>query len=136
MHYGSWEDHLPLVEFAYNNNFQTNIGMAPYEALYGRPCRSPLCWVEGGESTIVRQWTNKGTGEEIILRPEIITKTTEKIFLIRQRLLAAQSRQKKYADKRRMPLTFTVGDHVFIRVSSRKRLQSAHKLGKLAPRFV
>src|SRR4051812_23789373 len=133
---GSWEDHLPLVEFAYNNSFQSSIGMAPYEALYGRPCRSPLCWIEAGESTVVRQRKDKDTGEEILLGPEIITETTERITLIRQRLLAAQSRQKKYADKRRTPLTFAVGNRVFIRVSSRKGLQSAQKLGKLAPRFV
>src|SRR3954464_2980438 len=82
------------------------------------------------------QWTDKDTGEEILLGAEIITETTERITLIRQRLLAAQSRQKKYADKRRTPLTFAVGNRVFIRVSSRKGLQSARKLGKLAPRFV
>ena len=119
---GSWEDHLPLIEFAYNNSFQSSIGMAPYEALYGRPCRSPLCWVEARENTIVRQQTDRNTGEEILLGPEIITETTEKISLIRQRLLAAQSRQKKYADNRRTPLAFAVGDRVFIRVSSRKEL--------------
>src|SRR3954467_8999710 len=90
---GSWEDHLPLVEFSYNNSFQSSIGMAPYEALYGRPCRSPLCWVEAGESTVLRQRTDKDTGEEILLGPEIITKTTKRITLIS--LLAAQSRQKK-----------------------------------------
>src|SRR5436189_218573 len=61
---------------------------------------------------------------------------TEKITLIRQKLLATQSMQKKYADKRWMPLTFAMDDRVFIRVSSRKGLQSACKLGKLAPRFV
>ena len=50
---GSWEEHLLLVEFAYNNNYQESIGMAPFEALYGRPCRSPTCWLEGGEQLIV-----------------------------------------------------------------------------------
>ena len=48
---GSWEEHLPLVEFAYNNNYQVNIQMASYEALYGRPCRSKICWTEVGERT-------------------------------------------------------------------------------------
>src|SRR3954463_2919616 len=95
-----------------------------------------LCWVEAGESTVVRQRTDKDTGEEILMGPEIITETTERITLIRQRLLAAQSRQKKYADKRRTPLTFAVGNRVFIRVSSRKGLQSARKLGNLAPTFL
>ena len=77
-HKGSWEEHLPLVEFAYNNNYQASIQMAPYEALYGRPCRSPICWTEVGESSI--------TG------PDLIRDTFEKVSLIRQRLLMAQSR--------------------------------------------
>ena len=79
-HKGSWEDHLPLVEFAYNNSYQASIQMASYEALYGRPCRSPLCWTEVGESSI--------TGLDLI------RDTSEKVSLIRQRLLIAQSRQK------------------------------------------
>ena len=83
-HKGSWEEHLPLVEFAYNNSYQVSIQMAPYEALYGRPCRSPLCWTEVGESSI--------TG------PDLIRDTSEKVRLIRQPLLMAQSRQKSYAD--------------------------------------
>ena len=72
---GSWEEHLPLVEFAYNNNYQASIQMAPYEALYGRPCRSPLCWTEVGESSI--------NG------PDLIRDTSEKVSLTRQRLLTA-----------------------------------------------
>ena len=83
-HQGSWEEHLPLVEFAYNNNYQASIQMAPYEALHERPCRSPLCWTEVGESSI--------TG------PDLIRDTSENVSLIRQRLLMAQSRQKIYAD--------------------------------------
>ena len=75
---GSWEEHLSLVEFAYNNSYQASIQMAPYEALYGRPCRSPLCWTEVGESSI--------TG------PDLIRDNSEKVSLIRQRLLTAQSR--------------------------------------------
>ena len=86
-HKGSWEEHLPLVGFAYNNSYQVSIQMASYEALYGRPCRSPLCWTEVGESSI--------TG------PDLIRDTFEKVSLIRQRLLTAQSRQKSYADVRR-----------------------------------
>ena len=85
-HKGSWEEQLPLVEFAYNNSYQASIQMAPYEVLYGRPCRSPLCWTEVGESSI--------TG------PDLIRDTSEKMRLIRQRLLTAQSRQKSYADVR------------------------------------
>ena len=77
-HQGSWEEHLPLVEFAYNNSYQASIQMAPYEALYGRQCRSPICWTEVGESFI--------TG------PDLIIDTSEKVSLIRQWLLTAQSR--------------------------------------------
>ena len=83
-HKGSWEENLPLVEFAHNNSYQASIQMAPYEALYVRPCRSPLCWTEVGESSI--------TG------PDLIRDTSEKVSLIRQRLLTAQSWQKSYAD--------------------------------------
>ena len=81
---GSWEEHLPLVEFAYNNSYQASIQMAPYEALYGRPCRSLLCCTKVGESSI--------TG------PNLIRDTSEKVSLIRHRLLTAQSRKKSYAD--------------------------------------
>ena len=83
-HKGSWEEHLSLVEFAHNNSYQESIHMAPYEALYGRPCRSPICWTEVGESSI--------TGLDLI------RDTSEKVSLIRQRLLTAQSRQKSYTD--------------------------------------
>ena len=86
-HKGSWEEQLPLVEFAYNNSYQVSIQMAPYEALYGRPCRSLLCWTEVGESSI--------TG------PDLIRDTSEKVSLIQQRLLTAQSWQKSYVDVRR-----------------------------------
>ena len=103
---GSWEDYLPLVEFSYNNSFQSTIGMAPFEALYGRPCRSPSCWLE--------------TGEKLVLGPDFIRDATEKIDLIRHRMKEAQNRQKSYADNRRRNLEFSVGDSVFIRVSPMK----------------
>ena len=74
-HKGSWEEHLPLVEFAYNNSYQASIHIAPYEALYGRPCRSPLCWTEVGESSIIGS--------------DLIRDTSKKVSLIRQRLLMA-----------------------------------------------
>ena len=101
-HKGSWEEHLPLVEFAYNNSYQVSIQMASYEALYGRPCRSLLCWTKVGESSISD--------------PDLIRDTSKKVSLIRQRLLTAQSRQKSYVDVRRRPLEFEVGDHVFLKV--------------------
>ena len=121
-HKGSWEEHLPLVEFAYNNSYQASIQMAPYEALYGRPCRSPLCWTEVGESSIIG--------------PNLIRDTSEKVNLIRQRLLMAQSRQKSYADVRRRPLEFEVGDHVFLKVMLKRGVVRFGKRGKLSPRLI
>ena len=81
---GSWEDHLPLVEFAYNNNYQASIKMAPYEALFGRRCISPLCWDVVCEKSLVG--------------PDWVQQTHDKVQEIRQNLLTAQSRQKSYAD--------------------------------------
>ena len=121
-HKGSWEEHLPLVEIAYNNSYQASIQMAPYEALYGRPCRSPLCWTEVGERSI--------TGSDLI------RDTSKKVSLIRQRLLTAQSRQKSYADVRRQPLEFEVGDHVFLKVMPKRGVVRFDKRGKLSPRFI
>jgi len=88
----SWETHLPLVEFSYNNSYHSSIKAAPFEALYERKCRSPLCWAEVGESQL--------TG------PELVYETSEKIVQIRNRMAAARDRQKSYADRRRKPLEF------------------------------
>ena len=96
--------------------------MAPYEALYGRPCRSPLCLTEVRESSI--------TG------PDLIKDTSEKVSLIRQCLLMAQSRQKSYADVRRRPLEFEVKDHVFLKVMPKRGVVRFDKRGKLSPRFI
>ena len=100
---GSWEQYLALAEFAYNNSFQASIGMPPFEAMYGRPCRSPLCWEE--------------PGDRAVLSPDFVQECNEKIPLIHQWLLTVQSRQKSYADHRRCPLEFVVGDLVFLKVS-------------------
>jgi len=102
-HKGSWESFLPLIEFTYNNSFHSKIGMAPYKALYGRRCRTPLCWLEPGEG--------------LTLGPEVLQQTTEKVKLIQERMRTAQSRHKSYHDKRRKDLEFEVGDHVFLRVT-------------------
>ena len=96
--------------------------MAPYEALYGRPYRSSLCWIEVGESSI--------TG------PDLIRDTSEKVSLKRQRLLTAQSWQKSYVDVRRRPLEFEVGDHVFLKVMPKRGVVRFDKRGKLSPRFI
>ncbi|GJW71400.1 putative reverse transcriptase domain-containing protein [Tanacetum coccineum] len=117
-----WDRHLPLVEFSYNNSYHTSIKAAPFEALYGRKCRSPVCWAEVGEAQL--------TG------PEIIHETTEKIFKIRDRMQAARDRQKSYADKRRRPLEFEVGDKVMLKVAPWKGVVRFGKRGKLNPRYV
>ncbi|EOY16855.1 Uncharacterized protein TCM_035774 [Theobroma cacao] len=117
-----WEQYLPLVEFAYNNSFQTSIQMAPFEALYGRRCRSPIGWLE--------------VGERKLLGPELVQDATEKIHMIRQKMLTAQSRQKSYADNRRRDLEFQVGDHVFLKVSPTKGVMRFGKKGKLSPRYI
>ncbi|GJV93183.1 putative reverse transcriptase domain-containing protein [Tanacetum coccineum] len=91
-----WDRHLPLIEFSYNNNYHTSIKAAPFEALYGRKCRSPICWAEVGDAQL--------TG------PEIVHETTEKIIQIKNRLQASRDRQRSYADKRHKPLEFQVGD--------------------------
>ena len=96
--------------------------MVPYEALYWRPCRSPICWTEVGESSI--------TGSNLI------RDTSEKASLIRQCLLTDQSRQKSYADVRRRPLEFEVGDHIFLKVMPKIGVIRFGKRGKLSPRFI
>lgn len=117
-----WDRHLPLAEFSYNNSYHTSIKAAPYEALYGRKCRSPICWAEVGESQL--------TG------PELVQETTEKVVQIKSRLQAARDRQKSYADKRRKPLEFQVGDRVMLKVSPWKGVIRFGKRGKLNPRYI
>ena len=95
---GSWESWLPLAEFSYNNSYQESIKMAPFEALYGRKCRTPLNWVEPGE----RRYYGI----------DFVNDAEKKVHIIQQHMQAAQSRQKSYADKRRRPLEFKVGDYV------------------------
>ncbi|GJX20271.1 putative reverse transcriptase domain-containing protein [Tanacetum coccineum] len=117
-----WVKHLPLAEFSYNNSYHASIKAAPYEALYGRKCRSPVCWAEVREAQL--------TG------PELIQETTEKIVLIKQRMQAAQDRQKSYADQKRKPMEFEVGDRVMLKVSPWKGVVRFGKRGKLNPRYV
>ncbi|GKF86244.1 putative reverse transcriptase domain-containing protein, partial [Tanacetum coccineum] len=118
----SWDRHLPLVKFSYNNSYHASIKDAPYEALYGRKCRSPICWCEVGDSQL--------TG------PELIRDTTKKIVQIKNRLLATCSRQKSYADKILKPLEFEVGDMVLLKVSPWKGAVRFGKRGKLSPRYI
>nr|GEV58922.1 putative reverse transcriptase domain-containing protein [Tanacetum cinerariifolium] len=117
-----WVKHLSLFEFSYNNSYHASIKVAPYEALYGRKCRSPVCWTEVGEAQLTS--------------PEMIQETTEKIILIKQRIQAAQDRQKSYVDRKRNPMEFEVGDRVMLKVSPWKGVVRFIKRGKLNPRYI
>ncbi|GJV55527.1 putative reverse transcriptase domain-containing protein [Tanacetum coccineum] len=119
---GSWDVHLSLAEFSYNNSYHSSVRCTLFEALYGRKCRSPIIWAEVGEGQLIG--------------PELVQDTTEKISQIKDRLKAARDRQKSYADKRRKPLEFSVGDYVLLKVSPWKGVVRFGKKGKLAPRFV
>nr|GFA91378.1 putative reverse transcriptase domain-containing protein [Tanacetum cinerariifolium] len=117
-----WVNHFPLVEFSYNNSYHASIKAAPFEALYGRKCRSPICWTEVEEAQI--------------LDPELIQETIEKIVQIRQRMQTARDRQKSYVDLKRKPMEFQVGDKVMLKVLPWKGDVHFGKRGKLNPRYV
>ncbi|KAI3729491.1 hypothetical protein L6452_18151 [Arctium lappa] len=119
---GSWESHLPLIEFAYNNSYHASIKDAPYEMLYGRKCRTPLCWNE--------------VGEKQLAEPELVQLTAEKIVQVRERLKVACDRQMSYTDKRRKDIEFQIGDRVMLMVSPWKCVIRFGKKGKLSPRFI
>nr|GFB85706.1 putative reverse transcriptase domain, ribonuclease H-like domain, aspartic peptidase domain protein [Tanacetum cinerariifolium] len=117
-----WVNHLPLVEFSYNKSYHASIKAVPFESLYGRKFHSPVCWTKVGEAQI--------------LSPELIQETTEKIVQIKQRIQAAHDRQKSYADLKRKPMEFQVGDKVMLKVSPWKGVVRFGKRGKLNPRHV
>ena len=119
---GNWEKYLRLVEFAYNNNFQASIGMSPYEALYGRACRTPLCWTP--------------VGERRLFGPTIVDETTERMKFLKIKLKEAQDRQKSYANKRRKELEFQVGDLVYLKAMTYKGAGRFTSRKKLSPRYV
>ena len=118
----SWEKHLPLVEFAYNNSFHTRIGMSPYEELYGRPCRTPLSWTQ--------------VGERSMLGPDIVEETTDKIRMVKEKMKEAQDHQKSYADKRRKHLEFEVDDLVYLKMITFKGRTMVSRRRKLDPRYL
>jgi hypothetical protein len=123
LHYGkNWDKCLFLAEFSYNNSYQSSLKMAPFEALYGRRCRTPLNWSQAGEREI--------------FGPDLVLEAEEKVRVIKKNLEAAQARQKSYHDKRRKPLQFEVGDHVYLKVSPTKGVQRFGIKGKLAPRYI
>ncbi|GKC26262.1 putative reverse transcriptase domain-containing protein [Tanacetum coccineum] len=111
-----------LVEFSYNNSYHASIKAAPFEALYGRKCRSPVCWAEVGQVQLTC--------------PDLVRETTEKIIQIKHRMQPARDRQKSYADKMRKPMDFQVGDKVMLKVSPWKGVVRFGKRGKLNPRYV
>jgi hypothetical protein len=103
-----WEGCLPMAEFSYNNSYQSSIKMAPFEALYGRKCRTPINWSEPGK--------RKPFG------PDMVKEAEEQVKIIQQHIRAAQSRQKSYADKRRRSLKFQENTYVYLKVSPRRVL--------------
>ncbi|GJW83937.1 putative reverse transcriptase domain-containing protein [Tanacetum coccineum] len=117
----SWDRHLPLVEFSYNNSYHTSIKPAPFKALYCCKCRSLVCWAKVRDAQL--------TG------PEIIYATTKKIIQIKKCIQAAHDRQKSYADRRRKPLEFQVGE-VMLKVSPWKWVIRFGKRVKLNPRYI
>lgn len=118
---GSWEDYLLLAEFAYNNSYQSNIQMAPYEALYGHRCRTPSCWIELGE------WR--------VLDPKLVSDTEDKVRLIRDRLKAVTDKQKSYTDLKHREIEYSMGDFIFLKVLPWKKVLRFGRKSKLKPRF-
>ncbi|GJR41755.1 putative reverse transcriptase domain-containing protein [Tanacetum coccineum] len=111
-----WVNHLPLVEFSYNNSYHANIKAAPFEELYGQKCCSPVCWTEVGEAQI--------------LGSELIQETTKKIIQIKQRMQAARDRQKSYAYLKRKPMEFQVGDKVILKSFALERGRMFWQMGE------
>ena len=123
LQYGtSWDKSLPYAEFSYNNSYQQSLKMAPFEALYGRKCRTPLFWNQ--------------TGETQVFGTDVLRHAEQQVRTIRDNLRVAQSRQKSYADTRRRELVFQAGDYVYLKVSPMRSVKRFNMKGKLAPRYV
>jgi len=118
---GSWDKSLPFAKFSNNNSYQVSLKMAPFEALYGRKCRTPLYWSE--------------TGESQLFGPEIIKEAERQVQVVRENLKVAQSRYKSYADTRRWELTFEDGEFVYLKMSPIRGLRKFKVKGKLSPRY-
>ncbi|WMV59405.1 hypothetical protein MTR67_052790 [Solanum verrucosum] len=119
---GNWDDHLPLIELAYNNSYHSSIQITPYKALYGRRCGSSIGWFEVGEAGL--------------LGPDLVHQAMEKVKVIQERLKTAQSRHKSYTDVRRRALEFEVDDWVYLKVSPMKGVMRFGKKRKLSPRYI
>jgi hypothetical protein len=118
----SWDKCLSLAEFSYNNSYQASLKMAPFDALYGRRCRTPLNWSE--------------TGERTLFGSDLVKDAEEKGQVIRENFKIAKMRQKSYHDKGTVPRHFEVGDYVYLKVSPTKGVQRFGVKGKLAPRYI
>jgi hypothetical protein len=118
----SWDKSLPYTKFSYNNNYQASIEMAPFEALYGRQCRTPLFWSQ--------------TEESQVFGLEVLKDAEKQVQMIRENLKVAQPQLKSYADKRRRDLSFEIGDFVYLKASPLRGTQRFKVKGKLAPRYV
>jgi hypothetical protein len=117
-----WDKRLPYAEFSYNNSYQASLNMSPFQALYGRSCRTPLQWDQPGEKQL--------------FGPDILLEAKENIKMIRENLKIAQSRQRSYADTRRRELSFEVGGFVYLKVSLIRGVRRFGVKGKLASRYV
>nr|GFA55659.1 putative nucleotidyltransferase, ribonuclease H [Tanacetum cinerariifolium] len=119
---GNWDDYICLVEFAYNNSWHASIKCAPFEMLYGRKCRAPICWDQ--------------IGERVIEGPKMIEVTNEKVVVAKEKLKEARTRQKSYTDKHRRSIEFQPGDRVFLKVSPARGVRRFGIKGKLSPHFI
>jgi hypothetical protein len=119
---GSWDKNLPWAEFSYKNSYQECLKMTPFEALYGRQCHTPLNWIEPAE---------KG-----VFGPDIVVEAEAMVRRIHENLKVAKLRQESYANKRRRPLQFEAGDHVYLKVSPMKGVKRIGVTGNLSPRYI
>jgi hypothetical protein len=119
---GSWDKHLPLAEFLYNNSYQESLKMSPFEVLYGRRCRTPLNWIE--------------PGEKVMFGLDLVDEAEVTVHRIQNNLKAVKSRQESYANKRHRPLQFEVGDLVYLKISLMKDVKRFGMKGKLSPRYI
>jgi hypothetical protein len=117
-----WDKRLPYIEFSYNNSYQASLKMSPFQALYGRSCRTLLQWDQPGEKQV--------------FGPDIQLEAEENIKMVRENLKIVQSRQRSYADTRRRELSFKVGDFVYLKVSPIRGVRRFGVKGKLAPCYV
>ncbi|KAM2932843.1 hypothetical protein FF1_040866 [Malus domestica] len=118
----AWHKRLDLMEFSYNNSFHSSIGMSPFEALYGKSCRTHLCWSK--------------VGERVLVGPKIVDETTQNVQVIKSNLKAAQDRHKSLADRNATNQVYNVDDLVFLKLSPWRGAVRFEKKGKLSPRYI